>query len=97
MKTITDFKNKMKPGSIWNYKRFVLSDNTWKETHDIQNRICKKVQTNSFALTLNSESDKISWCEWPKKDEFLVINDTTIELSFWNKAGKIQYEFVKEA
>lgn len=60
MKTLADFKRKMKIGSIW--------DSEYVPTKRYSpNRECKVVQTNSFALTsMNTGSTENSWCDWPK-------------------------------
>jgi hypothetical protein len=91
MKTIADFKRKMIPGVKVNSTLFWLKDGNWKQINEWKERECKVSQSNSFALTMPNTPD-ISWCEWPKKEEFTVIDEKTVMIISFG--AKLIYQFI---
>lgn len=94
MKTISDFKRKMVIGAKLNSSLFFKDkDGKYVQQNALFNRECKIVQSNSFALTMETpEGIKNSWCNWPKKDEFVPIDENKVEI-VW-EGGKLIYEFL---
>lgn len=69
MRTIADFKRKMKIGSKWKFTSSYLKEGLTIE------RTCMKSQSNSFALTSLRDKTQNSWCDWPKKKEVVWIHE----------------------
>ena len=99
MKTIADFKRRLKVGVKMNSKLLTADKNDRTKfilVVESFDRVVTMVQSNSFALGMNGSIDieKSSWSNWPKKDEFKVINNNEIEVLFGG-GGKLIYTFVE--
>jgi hypothetical protein len=91
MKTVADFKRKMIVGVKVNSKLYWLKDGNWQQVNEWANRECTISQSNSFALTVPNKKES-SWCDWPKKDEFFVIDSNTVEIISFG--SKLVYTFI---
>lgn len=81
MKTVTDFKRLMVPGSKWQTTHEFLGARS-TPPKDLGIRECGKVQSNAFALIMPDDSTKaeqagrLSWCDWPKAKECTFTPDS---------------------
>ena len=84
MNTISDFKRRVKIGTkMYSELYWAEKDGTLKLIQTHQERPVSIVQSNAFALKTWREKDQSfrdSWCEWPKKDQFSVIDTDTIQV-----------------
>lgn len=70
MKTLADFKRKIKPGQQWD--AFNHLDN-----RSLGIRKVKTVQTNSFSFETSKGE---SWCEFPKAKDFNIVDENTVQI-----------------
>lgn len=99
MKTISDFKNRIQVGVPIKTQVFhkVKESDDFVLVRDWAFRKVSLKQSNSFALkTEKITGTKIeffdSYCEWPKKDQFSVIDDNTVKISL--NFSYIIYQFL---
>jgi len=79
IKTIADFKRSMVVGSTWETTHKYTTNNPIPPK-SLGIRKVGKVQSNSFAFI--TDSGNLSWCDWPKKSEFSVVdNGTTVVIT----------------
>jgi hypothetical protein len=99
MKTIEDFKKRMKaPGARVSTKKYWKNlKGEWVLQQEYPSREVSIVQTNSFALKTviaNNDQAKDSWCDWPKKNEFKILDLHTVEITSEGGQFKIVYQFL---
>lgn len=91
MKTLSDFKKRLKVGV-----KIEAYNHVFKGSFGV--REVSIVQTNSFALkTLRGGKYLDSWCEYPKAKDFEVIDENTC-LIYWGEGDKreavLTYKFI---
>lgn len=92
MKTIADFKRRMVKGAKVNSSLYHKNrDGEEYQVNDLKDRTCTVSQSNSFACSI-PETDRSSWCEWPKKEEFRVIDENTVEIK--SSFSRLIYQFI---
>lgn len=83
MKTLSDFKKRLKVGTQIETMHAHLGS--------FGIRKVSKVQTNSFALeTLRDNKIVDSWCEYPKSKDFEIVNENTAKI-FWGEGAKREH------
>lgn len=95
MKTVADFKRKMILGAKVNSSLYWVdrATNELKQVNELKDREVTIVQSNSFALSMEKGGKQVnSWCDWPKRDQFKVIDENTAECIF--EGGKLVYQFI---
>lgn len=101
MKTISDFKKRMQVGAKVSTKLYWYNKDTKEPIlqRDYGVRTVSVNQSNSFAMKTRKiiDGDEVdvftdSWANWPKKDEFIVIDKNTVKYTFG--FGEIIYSFV---
>jgi hypothetical protein len=91
MKTLSDFKKRLKVGT-----KLETYNHNLKASFGV--RPISVVQTNSFALdTLRDGEIVKSWCEYPKASDFEIINENEA-LIYWGENEKrtpiLTYKFI---
>jgi hypothetical protein len=96
MKSIADFKRRMVVGAkVSTLLYYKDQDGNLQLQHNYGIRTVTVHQSNSFALATPKTNGEVvnSWCNWPKKSEFKVIDSNTVEIHF--DSGKLVYSFVE--
>lgn len=92
MKTIAEFKEKMKLGANVKSKLYRKNGNDYSLEIDYGEREVSVHNTNQFALkTMKGGTITNSWCSWPTKKQFYPISEIEAEIRF--EAGKLVYAF----
>lgn len=98
MNTIADFKRRMILGAKVSSILYYLNKETkgFYIQKDYGIREVSKVQSNSFAIKTDKYGNGTewvdSWCEWPKKDNFEIIDNNTVKINFGG--GYLTYSFL---
>lgn len=93
MKTLSDFKRRLKPG--------ILLHTIHTRLGDFGIRKVSIVQTNSFALKtiMKDFTENDSWCQYPKASDFEVVDNDTVKI-YWGQGEKrehiLTYKFVTD-
>jgi len=101
MKTISDFKRRVTVGTkMYTELYWADNDGTLNLVQINEDISVSIVQSNSFALKTWREKDQSfrdSWCEWPKKDQFSVIDTDTIQVDIKDRGmicTRLIYKFL---